>query len=165
MFELCTQKFHEVFQCKQNNRKICKTKMSIKINCVDTIFMVIFFLQKIFPSDFFTLITIWRWKHFIDFRDQSRVTNGLFPNELTNDLFPNELVEKWRSHVALLSFLGLVWRFYEVFSSLWSFFFFVKPLFSCRVVILPIWNKSPHWRKSSLFIGKIMELNLKFSKI
>ena len=43
---------------------------------------------------------------------------------------------------------------------LWSFFFFVKPLFPCRIV-LSIWSPF-HWRNSPLFICETKELNLEF---
>ena len=52
--------FTKVLQCKQSNRKN-KTKLNffIKIDKLwGTIFVVIFFYKRIYPSNSFTLITI-----------------------------------------------------------------------------------------------------------
>ena len=51
----------------------------------------------------------------------------------------------------------LLW-FFGLTKILWSFFLFVKPIFSCGA-ILSIWSLL-HLKKSPLFIGETRELNL-----
>ena len=75
--------------------------------------------KEYFPSNSFALITLWKTTMtFLDFEDQSRVTSGLFPNELV----------KWRrTRVAVLPIIELARRFDEAFS------FVVKLLFPYEV--------------------------------
>ena len=87
-----------------------------------------------------------RWR-FIDFKDQSRATSGLFPNGL---------VEWRRIHVTVLPFTKLARRFDGAFS------FVVKPLFLYEVAykfslldfLLGFFRSPFSPKKSLLFIGE-----------
>ena len=118
--------------------KICETKYFIKINKLwGTIFVVIFFYKRIYLSDYFTLITIWKttMKTFSWFQRSIEDHKWLVPEWI-----------HWTTkimYVVLLWFLGLVRIFCEAYSSLWSlvsmwshFFQSSKASFPMRVILL-----------------------------
>ena len=116
--------------------------------------IIIFFLTKnIFPL----ILLLWRrrWR-FLDFKDQSRVTSGLFPNELV----------KWqRMRLAVLPFTKLAEKFDETFSFVMKPFFPVQNclwIFSLGFSFLNFFFISQFlhllsWKKTPLFIGEDME--------
>ena len=101
--------------------------------------------MNIFSLIFFALITIRKQTTKVCFF--SKVNQGL------RVAYSRMILLKDKEHAYRSSMI-----FCTCTEILWSFFLFVKPLFSCGV-LLSIWSLL-HWKKSSLFIGETRELNL-----
>ena len=119
MLEIYPPKFREVLQCKQNNRK--NNGYNLYVNIL---------YKKIFFLWFFHL------NHNLKVDDESvflilKVNRGL------RVVYSKMTLSKGEEHVCSSTRISQTWK-----DILWSFLFFVKPLFLCRVA-LTINLKSP----------------------